>query len=278
MQLDQTPHSETMELNLKNPLVFFDLETTGINISQDRIVELAMLKVKPNGETEKKVELVNPTIPIPEEAAMIHGIRDEDVKDKPTFKEMAKNLAKFLEGCDLGGFNIVRFDVPLLVEEFLRADVDFDVSQRKLVDAQKIFFLMEQRTLTAAYKFYCGKVLEGAHGAEADNDATYEVFKAQLERYQGQEVIDASGRQLGKIENDMGAIHNLIASNMVDLAGRFVLNKEGIEVFNFGKHKGQPVAEVLKKERGYYDWMMNGDFPLDTKRKLTQMKLKSFQM
>jgi DNA polymerase-3 subunit epsilon len=267
-----------MELNLKNPLVFFDLETTGINISQDRIVELAMLKVKPNGETEKKVALVNPTIPIPEEAAMIHGIRNEDVKDKPTFKELAKNLAKFLEGCDLGGFNIVRFDVPLLVEEFLRADVDFDVSQRKLIDAQKIFFLMEQRTLTAAYKFYCGKVLEGAHGAEADNDATYEVFKAQLERYQGQDVVDAAGNELGKIENDMASIHNLVASNMVDLAGRFVFNKEGVEVFNFGKHKGTPVAEVLQKERGYYDWMMKGDFPLDTKRKLTQMKLKNFQM
>ena len=168
-----------MQLNLKNPLVFFDLETTGINVSKDRIVELAMLKVIPNGETEKKVELINPTIPIPEEAAIIHGIRDKDVKDKPTFKEVAKNLARFLEGCDLGGFNIVRFDVPLLVEEFLRADVDFEVSQRKLIDAQKIFFLMEQRTLTAAYKFYCGKELVGAHG-QADNDATFEVFKAQI--------------------------------------------------------------------------------------------------
>lgn len=267
-----------MKLNLKNPLVFFDLETTGINVSKDRIVELAMLKVKPNGETEKKVELVNPTVPIPEESAMIHGIRDEDVKDKPTFKEIAKNLAKFIEGCDLGGFNIVRFDVPLLVEEFLRADVDFDVSQRKLIDAQKIFFLMEQRTLTAAYKFYCGKELVGAHGADADNDATYEVFQAQIERYLGKEVTDASGRQLGRIENDMGAIHNLVASNMVDLAGRFVFDKNGVEVFNFGKHKGQSVAEVLQKERGYYDWMMKGDFPLDTKRKLTAIKLKNFKM
>ena len=267
-----------MQLNLKNPLVFFDLETTGINISQDRIVELAFLKVMPNGETEKKVHLVNPTIPIPEEAAMIHGIRDEDVADKPTFKELAKNLAKFLEGCDLGGFNIVRFDVPLLVEEFLRAGVDFEVSQRKLIDAQKIFFLMEQRTLTAAYKFYCGKELEGAHGAEADNDATYEVFKAQIEMYLGQPVTDASGRDLGKIENDMAAIHHLVASNMVDLAGRIVLNDNNEEVFNFGKHKGRPVADVFKKEPGYYDWMMQGDFPLDTKRKLTKIKLRGFQM
>lgn len=267
-----------MQLNLKNPLVFFDLETTGINVSQDRIVELAFLKVMPNGETEKKVHLVNPTIPIPEEAAIIHGIRDEDVADKPTFKELAKNLAKFLEGCDLGGFNIVRFDVPLLVEEFLRADVDFGVSQRKLIDAQKIFFLMEQRTLTAAYKFYCGKELKGAHGAEADNDATYEVFKAQMEMYLGQSVTDASGRDLGKIENDMGAIHHLVASNMVDLAGRIVLNDNNEEVFNFGKHKGRSVADVFKKEPGYYDWMMQGDFPLDTKRKITKIKLRGFQL
>ncbi|KYG72534.1 MULTISPECIES: 3'-5' exonuclease [Roseivirga] len=267
-----------MQLNLKNPLVFFDLETTGINIAQDRIVELAFLKVMPNGETEKKVHLVNPTIPIPEESAMIHGIRDEDVADKPTFKELAKNLAKFLEGCDLGGFNIVRFDVPLLVEEFLRAGVDFEVSQRKLIDAQKVFFLMEQRTLTAAYKFYCGKELEGAHGAEADNDATYEVFKAQIEKYNGQAVTDASGRDLGKIENNMASIHHLVASNMVDLAGRMVFNDKGVEVFNFGKNKGKPVADVLKREPGYYDWMMQGDFPLDTKRKLTQIKLRGFQM
>ena len=267
-----------MTLNLKNPLVFFDLETTGISISQDRIVELAMLKVMPNGSTEKKVQLVNPTIPIPEEAAMIHGIRDEDVKDKPTFKELAKNLAKFLEGCDLGGYNIVRFDVPLLVEEFLRADVDFEVSQRKLIDAQRIFFLMEKRTLSAAYKFYCDKELIGAHGAEADNDATYEVFKSQIEKYNGQEATDTSGNAIGKIENDMASIHNLVASNMVDLAGRLVLNDKGIEVFNFGKHKGKPVADVFKREPGYYDWMMQGDFPLDTKRKLTQIKLRNFQL
>lgn len=267
-----------MKLNLKNPLVFFDLETTGINIAQDRIVELAMLKVMPNGDTEKKVQLVNPTIPIPEESAMIHGIRTEDVQDKPTFKELAKNLAKFLEGCDLGGYNIVRFDVPLLVEEFLRAEVDFEVSQRKLVDAQRIFFLMEKRTLSAAYKFYCDKELIGAHGAEADNDATFEVFKAQIERYNGQEATDTGGNPIGKIENDMASIHNLIASKMVDLAGRLVFNDQGIEVFNFGKHKGKPIADIFKREPGYYDWMMKGDFPLDTKRKLTKIKLQGFQL
>lgn len=267
-----------MKLNLKNPLAFFDLETTGTSIASDRIVEMAFLKVMPNGETKKLVERINPGMPIPEESSMIHGIRDEDVKDAPTFKSIAKKLAKFLEGTDLGGFNIVRFDVPVLVEEFLRADVDFEVGNRKLVDAQKIFFMMEKRTLTAAYKFYCNKDLVGAHGAEADTEATYEVFQSQLERYEGQEVLDMSGNVVSTIQNDMGSIHQLVASNMVDLAGRFVLNDKGVEVFNFGKHKGKLVSEVLKSERGYYDWMMQGDFPLDTKRRLTQIKLKDFRM
>lgn len=267
-----------MELNLKNPLAFFDLETTGINIAQDRIVELAILMVKPNGEVIKMHHLINPTIPIPEESAMIHGIRDEDVKDKPTFKTLAKSVAKFLEGADLAGFNHVRFDIPLLVEEFLRAGVDFEVGDRKLVDAQKIFFMMEKRTLSAAYQFYCNKELEGAHGAMADTEATYEVLKAQLDKYNGQPVEDMGGNVIAKIENNMASLHQLVGSNMVDLGGRFVFNDKGIEVFNFGKHKGRPVTEVLEKERGYYDWMMQGDFPLDTKRKLTQIKLKGFKM
>jgi len=267
-----------MKLNLKNPLAFFDLETTGTNIANDRIVEMAFLKVFPSGETERMVTRINPTIPIPEESSMIHGIRDEDVQESPTFKSIAKKLAKFLEGTDLAGFNIVRFDVPVLVEEFLRVDVDFEVGNRKLVDAQKIFFMMEKRTLTAAYKFYCDKNLEGAHGAEADTMATYEVFMSQIERYQGQDVLDMQGNVVSRIENDMNSIHKLVSSNMVDLAGRLVLNDKGVEVFNFGKHKGKPVAEVFKKESGYYDWMMKGDFPLDTKRKLTQIKLKNFQL
>jgi len=267
-----------MKLNLKNPLAFFDLETTGTNIANDRIVELAFLKVFPSGETEKKVMRINPTIAIPEESSVIHGIRDEDVKDAPTFKSIAKNLAKFLEGTDLAGFNIVRFDIPVLLEEFLRADVDCEVGNRKLIDAQKIFFMMEKRTLTAAYKFYCDKVLAGAHGAEADTMATYEVLKAQIERYDGQEVQDIQGKVVSTIENDMNSIHKLVSSNMVDLAGRLVLNDKGVEVFNFGKHRGKPVADVFKREPGYYDWMMQGDFPLDTKRRLTQIKLKGFQL
>lgn len=264
-----------MKLNLKTPLAFFDLETTGINIAKDRIVELAFLKVFPSGETEKKVTRVNPTIPIPEESSMIHGIRDEDVKDSPTFKSFAKNLAKWLKGTDLAGFNIVRFDIPVLVEEFLRAGVDFEPGKRKLVDAQKIFFMMEKRTLTAAYQFYCNKTLEEAHGAEADTMATYEVLKAQIARYEGQNATDIAGNVVSKIENDMGSLHKLVSSNMVDLAGRLVLNDKGVETFNFGKHKGKAVSELFKKEPSYYEWMMQGDFPLDTKRKLTQIKLKS---
>lgn len=264
-----------MKLNLKTPLAFFDLETTGTNIAKDRIIELAFLKVFPSGETEKKVTRVNPTIPIPEESSMIHGICDEDVKDSPTFKSFAKNLAKWLEGTDLAGFNIVRFDIPVLVEEFLRAGVDFEPGKRKLIDAQKIFFMMEKRTLTAAYQFYCNKTLEGAHGAEADTMATYEVLKAQIARYEGQNATDMVGNVVSRIENDMDSIHKLVSSNMVDLAGRLVLNDKGVEVFNFGKHKGKAVSELFKKEPSYYEWMMQGDFALDTKRKLTQIKLKS---
>ena len=265
-----------MQLNLKNPLVFFDLETTGINTAKDRIVELSFVKVLLNGETSIKTLKINPTIPIPIETSLIHGIYDKDVKNEPTFKSIAKNMAAFLEGCDLAGFNILKFDVPVLAEEFLRADVDFDVSHRKLIDAQKIFHMMEKRTLTAAYKFYCNRELEGAHGAEADTLATFEVLKAQVEKYNGQEVVDNLGRKLGVISNDMSVLHEITSSNMVDLAGRIVMNDKGIEVFNFGKHRMKPVEEIFAKEPGYYDWMMKGDFALDTKKKLTAIKLRGF--
>ncbi len=264
-----------MELKLKTPLVFFDLETTGTNIAKDRIVELSFVKLLPNNEKEIKTKKINPTVPIPTETSLIHGIYDEDIKDAPTFKTIAKSLAKFLEGCDLCGFNILKFDVPVLVEEFLRADVEFDISNRKLVDAQKIFHMMEKRTLGAAYKFYCDKNLDNAHSAEADTLATLEVLKAQVDKYQGMEVVDNLGKKVGKIENDMQVLHDLTYSNMVDLAGRMVI-KNGVEVFNFGKHRWKPVEQVFKEDHGYYDWMMKGDFPLDTKRKLTQLKLKQF--
>ncbi len=265
-----------MYLKLKNPLVFFDLETTGTNVSHDRIVELAFVKVMPNGQVQEKLTRINPLMPIPVETSMIHGIYDEDVQDAPTFKSIAKELARFIEGCDFAGYNIIRFDVPMLVEEFLRSDVDFDVSNRKLVDAQKIFHLMEKRTLTAALKFYCNKNLDGAHNAMADTKATLEILNEQIRKYENMVVTDAVGNELGKIVNDMEALHKLTCSKIVDLAGRIIFNKDGVEVFNFGKHKDKPVTEVMKIEPAYYDWMMKGDFPLETKKKLTQIKLRNF--
>ena len=265
-----------MNLKLKNPLAFFDLETTGINIANDRVVEISILKIMPNGDEEKRTDLVNPGIPIPAETSLIHGIYDDDVKDAPPFKDIAKTLVKFLEGCDLGGFNILRFDVPMIVEEFLRAGVNFDISKRKLIDAQKIFHLMEKRNLSAAYTFYCNETLENAHSAEADTLATFEIFKKQVERYDGQEVLDMKGNKLGVIQNDMEAIHNITLQKMVDLAGRMVYNDNGEEVFNFGKHKGKRVVDILEKEPMYYNWIQKNDFSLDTKRKLTEIKLKQF--
>ena len=265
-------------MKLKNPITFFDLETTGTNISNDRIIEAAFIKVLPDGTVEKKSMRINPGMHIPAETSMIHGIFDEDVKDAPSFKQVAKDLAKFLEGCDLSGFNIIRFDVPMLVEEFLRADVNFEVSSRKLIDAQKIFHLMEKRNLSAAYKFYCGKVLEDAHSADADTQATLEVLEAQVLRYEGQDVFDMQGNKLGVFTNDTDQLHQLTNDNMVDLAGRMVFNDKGEEVFNFGKHRGKRVSDILNAEPSYYEWMMRGDFPLDTKRRLTEVKLRQFNI
>ncbi|MBE0652203.1 MAG: 3'-5' exonuclease [Bacteroidales bacterium] len=254
-----------MKLNLKNPIIFFDLETTGINIAHDRIVEISWLKVDLQGKESSRTMLINPTIPIPREASDIHGIKDDDVRDAPTFQEVAKSLAKEFEGCDLAGYNSNRFDIPLLAEEFMRADVDIDMTKRKFIDVQVIFMKMEQRTLAAAYQFFCGKELEGAHGAEADTRATYEVLQAQLDRYQD-------------LKNDMAFLAEFSSQNKnVDFAGRIVFDDNNVEVFNFGKYKGMPVTEVLEKDPGYYGWMMQGDFPLFTKKVLTNIKLRSFQ-
>lgn len=266
-----------MKLNLKIPLCFFDLETTGINITQDRIIEIAVIKVLPGGEVIRKNNLVNPTVPISPESTAIHGITNEDVAGKPTFKEIAKDYVKFFEGSDLAGFNILKFDVPILVEEFLRAGVEFDYSRKRLIDAQKIFHMMEKRTLSAAFKFYCGKEMLNAHSAEADTQATMDVLFAQIERYENQEVTDGLGNKVGIIKNDMDELNKLTATEMVDLAGRMVKNDKGEPVFNFGKHKKKPVLTVFKEEPSYYDWMMNGDFPLDTKRRLTEIKLSSLK-
>lgn len=255
-----------MQLNLKNPLIFFDLETTGTDTVHDRIVEISYLKVYPNGKEEIKTKRINPGIPIPPGATAIHGISDEDVKDCPTFKQIAKSLADQMEGCDLAGFNSSRFDIPLLAEEFLRAEVDIDFSRRKMIDVQIIFHRKEQRTLEAAYRFYCNKELTDAHSAEADTMATYEVLKAQLDRY-------------SDLENDIEKLATEYSSfnNNVDLAGRIIKNENGIEIFNFGKHKGKPVAEVLKKEPSFYAWMMDADFPLNTKQVLTKIKIREMQ-
>jgi len=252
-----------MQLNLKNSLVIFDLETTGINPSQDRIVEISYIKVYPNGKEETKTYRVNPGIPIPKEASDVHHITDADVADCPTFKEIGRQIANDIEGCDLAGFNSNRYDIPLLVEEFLRNDIDIDLTKRKLIDVQVIFHKMEQRTLSAAYKFYCDKILEGAHGAEADTRATYEVLKAQLDRYP-------------ELKNDVAFLSEFSShTKNVDFAGKMVYNEQGVEVFNFGKYKDQPVEEVLKKDSGYFGWMMNGDFALDTKNALTRIRLRS---
>ena len=266
-----------MKLNLRIPLCFFDLETTGINITQDRIIEIAVIKVMPNGQTIRKSSLVNPGIPISAESTSIHGITNEDVADKPSFKEIAKDYVRFFEGADLAGFNILKFDVPMLVEEFLRAGVEFDYSRKKLIDAQKIFHLMEKRTLSAAFKFYCGKEMNNAHSAEADTQATMDVLMAQIERYENQEVTDGQGNRVGFVKNDMEELNKITATEMVDLAGRMIKNDKGEPVFNFGKHKNKAVLAVFKEEPSYYDWMMNGDFPLDTKRKLTEIKLSSLK-
>ena len=251
-----------MQLNLKNPLVFFDLETTGINIVKDRIVEISFVKVYPNGKEESKTRRINPEMPIPPESTAIHGITDEDVKDCPTFKEIAKSLAAQIEGCDLAGYNSNRFDIPLLAEEFLRADVDIDMSRRKFVDVQVIFHKMEQRTLSAAYKFYCDKNLEDAHTAEADTRATYEVLMSQLDRYP-------------ELQNDVAFLSDYSSFNKnVDFAGRMVYDDKGVEVFNFGKYKGMSVADVLKRDPGYYSWILNSDFTLNTKAMLTKIRLR----
>jgi len=254
-------------------LCFFDIEATGINIANDRIIEIAVIKVMPNGEVLRKANVLNPTIPIPPESTMIHGISEEDVKGKPTFKEVAKEYARFFEGADLAGFNILKFDVPILVEEFLRADVEFDYSRKKIIDSQKIFHLMEKRTLSAAYKFYCQKEIANAHSAESDTEASMEVLISQIEKYDGQEVTDGLNRKVGMIKNDMETLAKLVGDDMVDLAGRMVRNNKGEIIFNFGKHKGKTVEKVFKEEPAYYDWMMNGEFPLDTKRRLTEIKL-----
>lgn len=249
-------------LQLTKPLAFIDLETTGINLATDRIIEIAIVKVLPDAKRTVKRKLINPQIAIPKQSSDVHGITNEMVKDAPAFKEVAHELKQMLDGCDIAGYNSNRFDIPMLVEEFLRAEVDFDMKGRRLIDVQNIFHKMEQRTLSAAYKFYCNKVLDGAHSAEIDASATYEILIAQLQRYP----------DLG---TSVESVLKLIGEEtIVDFARRFIMDN-GVEIFNFGKYKGRPVAEVLKAEPQYYDWMMKGDFPQYTKQKLTEIRTRS---
>lgn len=256
--------TEPMQLNLTKPICFFDLETTGVNISKDRIVEISILKVHPDGKEETYTKKVNPTIPIPSETTAVHGISDSDVANAPTFKELSKEVYNLIKDSDLGGFNSNRFDIPLLAEEMLRAEIDFDMKGRQSVDVQTIFHKMEQRTLTAAYKFYCAKNLDDAHSAEADTKATYEVLKAQLGRYED-------------LENDTKFLAEFSSrKKFADFAGFLIFNKEDEECFSFGKHKGKRVVDVLETEPGYFGWLLNADFPLYTKKVLTAIKLRQF--
>ncbi len=248
-----------MSLQLTRPVAFIDLETTGVNLSTDRIVEVAMVKILPDGTRQVKRKLINPQMPIPKQTTDIHGITDEMVKDAPTFKQAGNELKQFIENCDMGGYNSNRFDIPMLMEEFLRAGMEVDLSKRRMIDVQHIFYTMEPRTLSAAYKFYCQKELIDAHSAEADVNATIDVFLSQLERY------PHLGSTIDTILNTIGE------EKIVDYARRFLFDDKGVEVFNFGKHKGRPVTDVLKAEPQYYDWMMRGDFPLHTKQKLTEI-------
>jgi DNA polymerase-3 subunit epsilon len=247
-----------MILQLQRPIAFIDLETTGVNISTDKIIEIAIVKIMPDGSKVSKRKLINPQKPIPTSSTALHGITNEMVKDAPTFKQVANEIKQFIDNCDLGGYNSNRFDVPMLIEEFMRAGLDFSTDGRKMVDVQKVFHMMEQRTLSAAYKFYCDKCLDEAHSAEADAHATWEILVAQVERYPH---IGTTIEQIVKFTGE---------DEIVDFARRMI-RINGIEVFNFGKHKGKPVSEVLKAEPQYYDWMMKGDFAMNTKQKLTEI-------
>jgi len=247
-----------MILQLQRPIAFIDLETTGVNISTNKIIEIAIVKIMPDGGKLSKRKLINPQMPIPASSTAVHGITDEMVKNAPTFKQVANEIRQFIDNCDLGGYNSNRFDIPMLIEEFMRSGLDFSTDGRKMLDVQKIFHLMEQRTLSAAYKFYCDKCLDEAHSAEADAHATWEILLAQVERYPN---IGSTIENIVKFTGE---------DDIVDFARRMI-RVDGVEIFNFGKHKGKPVTEVLKVEPQYYDWMMKGDFAMNTKQKLTEI-------
>ncbi len=264
-----------MQLKLNKPIAFFDIEATGLNVTKDRIVEISVLKILPTGDKEIRTWLLNPDYPISEEASKIHGYTNNDLTGKPVFKQVAKEINNFFTNCDLAGYNSLRFDIPMLVEEFLRTDVDFEVNKRKLVDVQNIFMKMEQRTLSAAYRFYLNKDLKNAHGAEADTVATFEILEAQLDKYKNSEFTDREGNTSTPVINDIQALQEFSNFNKnADLMGQIIFNKDGKETINFGKHKGKTVEEVFLNEPSYYSWIMKSDFPQYTKNLLTNIKLK----
>lgn len=262
-----------MQLNLNRPLAFLDLETTGVDVATDRIVEIAIIKLMPDGTTERHEFRVNPTIPIPQGSSVIHGIYDRDVADEPTFEELSKKVFKILFDSDLAGYNSNKFDIPLLAEEFLRVGIEFDVSEKHLVDVQNIFHKLERRTLAAGYRFYCGEFLNNAHNAMADTEATLEIFKEQMNRYMSQTLQDDQGKDMVPFEGSVASIHEFSKmQDNVDLMGRIVYNAEKEPVFNFGKYKGRTVKDVLTTDPGYFSWMMRGDFPMYTKSVLKKLK------
>jgi DNA polymerase-3 subunit epsilon len=266
-----------MKLNLERPLVFFDVETTGLSVGKDRIVEISMLKVMPSGEQISKTLLINPQVPIPIECSELHGIYDIDVKDKPVFAEVADEIIDFIDDSDLAGYNSNKFDIPLLVEEFLRCGKEFDMRNRYFVDVQNIYHRMEPRTLAAAYKFYCHKELADAHRAKADTQATYDVLMGQLELYENAVFEDKDGQKSVPITGNVKDLSDFSSySRFVDFAGHIIFNENDEEVFNFGKYKGIPVETVFRKELSYYDWMMKSDFPLYTKKIITMIKTRMF--
>lgn len=264
-----------MNLHLTRPLVFFDIESTGLNVGADRIVEICMMKVMPDGSSETKTLRINPQIHIPKEISEIHGIYDKDVADMPTFKEVANKILEFIKGCDLSGYNMQKFDVPLLMEEFLRNGMEVDMRGVRLIDVQNIFHKMEPRNLKAAYKFYCGKPLENAHTAEADTVATYEILQAQLDKYENTVFVDENDVETIPVKNDITALSAFSTSDRnVDYAGHIVFDKNDVEVFNFGKHKSISVETVFTRDPNYYDWMMKADFPLYTKKVINNIRMR----
>jgi DNA polymerase III subunit epsilon len=266
-----------MELNLTKPIVFIDLETTGLSVTADRIIEICMIRIIPEGKSEMITQRINPTIPISEEAFQTHGISNADVKNQPVFSDLASSFSKFIGNADMAGYNVIKFDIPMLVEEFLRAGIDFDLKNRKFVDVQNIFHKMEPRNLAAAYKFYCNKDLRNAHSAEADTIATYEILKCQLEMYKETPFEDKEGNISYPIKNDIASLSAFsYHTRNVDLVGHIIFNEKDEEVFNFGKYKGKTVENVFLQEPQYYDWMMKGQFPFSTKKVITSIYLRGF--